>query len=332
MSSPPPLLLPPLSPVPTPPSPTPPCHLLKLPEELQQKIWRLSLPDFTIHHVVIEILSGYNRWCKADPGDWPGLNALDPMYDKRPCHRWRQVIKSPRRPAGLDVCKDSRRIMLPWFREFPRRCIRQLVQNNEGEDYFLDIDDPSRGSLSLGLCNPLTDFLYVKGELAMFPLNLRDVPVLGVSVQLAKNGSVGYGLACNLLARVVSPHYSPRLSYINVVFTWRYNELVGEHRLCDITVPVGRPVVWTGNAGHVEALPIYNWQFVHYGQDDNRIATGGQFHEEDLMALPQHDTGSHTMLVLSTMPMSCKCSGMVEAMTTLAASLTDEEMAQFHPK
>ncbi|PNP78566.1 hypothetical protein FNYG_08114 [Fusarium nygamai] len=141
----------------TPPAVTPPRHLLNITEELQEKIWRLALSEFTINRAVIEIQSSYDEWRKPEPEDPPGLNGLEPLYQERLIYAWRQTIRSPRRPVGLDVCRDSRRIMLSFFREFPRRCIRQLVQNDEGQDRFLDID-PSEGNLNIDLCNPDTAF------------------------------------------------------------------------------------------------------------------------------------------------------------------------------
>ncbi|KAF4438790.1 hypothetical protein F53441_12710 [Fusarium austroafricanum] len=314
-------------------SPPSPCYFIKLPEEMQQNIWRFTLPAFTIHYVVIEIKDSNNQWCKAHPDDRPALYDFWPIHKGRSIYRWRQLIKSPRRPAGLDVCKASRRIMLPWFREFRRSCIRQVLQSDEGEDYVLDSDDPSRGSPVLGLCNPLTDLLYVNGEIAMFPLNLREFPILNVSVQLPEegNGSLGHSLDCSYLTRCVLPHYSPRLSYIHAVLSWCNGDLASEHHQCNWTIPVGKPVAWTRNDGRAKAMAIRNWGSIYYGPGNHRIALEGQFSGEDVTILPDSDTKTHTMLVLATMPMSCKCPGMVEAMTIRAASLTDKERATIHP-
>ncbi|KAF5577930.1 hypothetical protein FPCIR_11837 [Fusarium pseudocircinatum] len=295
--------LPPPSPPQTPPAVTPPRHLLSLPEELQAKIWRLTLPIFRAHRVVIEIQSSYDGWCEPEPEDRPGLESLEPMYPERPIYRWRQTIKSPQRPAGLDMCRDSWRIMRSFFREFPRRCIRHLVQDDEGQNRFLDIDT-SEGNLNVGLCNPEIDILFVDGGSAMFPLNLRNIPVMGVSVQVERVGGVGPSLTCDHLAQIVAPHYTPCLSHINAV-----------------------PVAWTGIAGRLETELIHNWQFLHYGRDDGRVTTGEQFENQDVMRFDESDINSHTTLVLSTIPMSCDCPRIIEAMTEWAAILTADEMA-----
>ncbi|RKL26951.1 hypothetical protein BFJ72_g13473 [Fusarium proliferatum] len=323
-------VLTPPSPPRTPPTGTPPRHLLDIPEELQEKIWRLTLPEFRMHRVFIEIQSSYDEWCEPEPEDRPGLEGLEPLYPERPIYRWRQTIESPRRPVGLSVCRDSRRIMLSFFRAFPRRCIRQLVQNDGGQNHFLDID-ASEGDSDVGLCNPETDMLFVDGGSAMFPLNLRDLPVIGVSVQVEGVGGVGPSLACDHLSRIIAPHYTPRLSYINAVFAWRKCMRLS-HQHCDLTVPVGRPVAWTGSAGRLEAQLIQNWEFLYHGNDDTRINTGARFHDQDVTRLGENDTDTNTMLVLSTIPMSCECPNMVEVMTKWAATVTEEQMAQYHPK
>ncbi|KAF5530958.1 hypothetical protein FPHYL_13996 [Fusarium phyllophilum] len=323
-------LLPPPSPPQTPPAVTPPRHLLGIPEELQEKIWRLTLPNFRMHRVVIEVQSSYDEWCEPEPQDRPGLDGLEPLYPERPIYRWRQTIESPQRPVGLSVCRDSRRIMLSFFREFPRRCIRHRIQDDEGQNRFLDID-AAEGNSTAGLCNPQTDILFVDGASAMFPLNLRDLPVIGVSVQVEGVGGVGPSLACDHLARIVAPHYTPRLSHINAVFAWRHNQRFS-HRHCDVTVPVGRPVAWTGSAGRLERELIRNWQFLHYGHENDRITTGERFQDRDVTRLDDNDTNSHTTLVLSTIPMSCDCPSIVEVLTKFAASLADEGMARLHPR
>ncbi|KAF5637184.1 hypothetical protein F52700_4921 [Fusarium sp. NRRL 52700] len=325
-----PILLPPPFPPQTPPAVTPPCRLLSLPEELQAKIWRLTLPSFRVHRVVIEIQSSYDEWCEPEPEDRPGLEGLEPLYPERPIYRWRQTIESPQRPAGLGVCKDSRRIMLLFFREFPRRCIRHLVQDDEGQNRFLDID-ASEGHLNVGLCNPETDILFVDGSSAMFPLNLHNIPLIGVSVHVERVGGVGPSLACDHLARIVAPHYTPRLSYINAVYAWQVTP-PARHKYCDVTVPVGRPVTWTGSGGRLETELIRNWQFLHYGHDNGRITTGEHFTDQDVTRLDEKDTNSHTTLVLSTIPMSCDCPRITYAMTKWAAILTEDQMAQLHPR
>lgn len=93
-----------------------------------------------MHRVAIEIQSSYDGWCEPEPQDRPGLDGLEPLYPERPIYRWRQTIESPQQPVGLSVCRDSRRIMRSFFREFPKRCIRQLVQNDGGENRFIDIN------------------------------------------------------------------------------------------------------------------------------------------------------------------------------------------------
>ncbi|KAF5684396.1 hypothetical protein FDENT_6745 [Fusarium denticulatum] len=320
----------PLSPLQTPPAVTPPCHLLSLPEELQAKIWCLTLPIFRAYRVVIEMQSSYDEWCENEPKDRPGLEGLEPLHPERPIYRWRQTIKSPQRPAGLGACRNSRRIMRSFFREFPRRCIRHLVRNDEGQNRFLDID-ASEGNLNVGLCDPETDILFVDGSSAMFPLNLRNIPVMGVSVQVERVGGVGPSLACDHLARIVVPHYTPRLSHINAVYAWRMNSHA-RHVHCNVTVPVGRPVAWTGSAVRLETELVDNWQFFHYGRDDGRVTTGEKFENQDVMRLDESDINSHNTLVLSTIPMSCDCSRIIEAMTEWAAILTADEMAQLHPR
>ncbi|KAF5580829.1 uncharacterized protein FSUBG_13294 [Fusarium subglutinans] len=273
-------LLPPPSPPQTPPAVSPPRHLLRLPEELQEKIWRLTLPDFRVHRVIIKIQSSYDEWCEPEPEDWPGLEGLETLYLERPIYRWRQIIESPRRPAGLGVCRDIRRIILSFFREFPRRRIRHLVQNDEGQNRFLDID-ALEGDLNVGLCNPETDMLFIDGSSAMFPLNLRNIPVMGVSVQVEKVGGVGPSLACDHLARIVAPHYTPRLLHITAVYAWRMNPHA-RHVYCDVM------------------------QFPHYGRDDGRITIGEHFEDKEVTRLDENDMSSHTTLVLSTMPMEPK--------------------------
>ncbi|SCV57825.1 uncharacterized protein FFB14_15346 [Fusarium fujikuroi] len=293
------------SPPQTPLAIAPPRQLLGIPEDLQEKIWRLTLPEFRMHRVFIEIQSSYDEWCEPEPGDRPGLEGLEPLYPERPIYRWRQTIESPQRPVGLNVCRDSRRIMLSFFRERPRRCIRQLVQNDEGQNRFLDID-ASEGNSNVGLCNPETDMLFVDGSSAMFPLNLRALPVIGVSVQVEGVGGIGPSLACDHLSPIVAPHYTP--------------------------LPVGRPVAWTGSAGRLEAQLIQNWEFLYHGHEDTRITTAEEIHDQDVTTLDENDADSNTMLVSSTIPMSCECPKMVEIMTRWAAAVAEEQMAECHPK
>ncbi|KAF5976825.1 hypothetical protein FBULB1_6779 [Fusarium bulbicola] len=299
-------------------------------QELQEKTWRLTLRYFRAHRVIIKIQSSYDEWCEPGPEDRPGLEGLETLCPERPIYRWRQTIESPQRPAGLGVCRDIRRIILSFFREFPRRRIRQLVQNDEGQNRFLDID-ALEGDLNVGLCNPETDMLFIDGSSAMFPLNLCNIPVMGVSVQVEKVGGVGPSLACDHLARIVAPHCTPYLSHINAMFAWRMNARA-RHVHCDVTVPVGRPVAWTGSAGRLEIELIYDWQFLRYGLEDGCITTGEHFEDQDVTKLDKNDMISHITLVLSTIPMSCDCPRIVEAMTKWAAILTEDKMAQLHPR
>ncbi|CVL13823.1 uncharacterized protein FPRN_15035 [Fusarium proliferatum] len=218
------------------PAVTPPRYLLGIPEELQEKLWRLTLPDFRMHRVAIEIQSSYDERCEPEPQDRPDLGGLEPLYPERPIYRWRQTIESPQQPVSLSVCRDSRRIMHSFFREFSKRCIRQLVQNDGGENRFIDIN-ASQDNSSMVCAIRKKDMIFVQGTSAMFPLNLRDIPVIGVSVHVERVGGVGPSLACDHLSRIVAPHYTPRLSHTNVVFAWRKCMRIS-HQHCDLTVPV----------------------------------------------------------------------------------------------
>lgn len=173
--------------------------------------------------------------------------------------------------------------------------------------------------------------IFVQGTSAMFPLNLRDIPVIGVSVHVERVGGVGPSLACDHLSWIVAPHYTPRLSHINVVFAWLKCMRIS-HQHCDLTVPVGRAVAWTGSAGRLETQLIQNWEFLYHGHDDTRIITREQFHDHNVTRLDENDADSKTMLVLSTIPMSCECPKMVEVMTKWAATVTEEQMSQYHLK
>ncbi|KAF4440772.1 hypothetical protein FACUT_3200 [Fusarium acutatum] len=185
-----------------------------------------------MHRVVIKIQSSYDEWCEPEPEDRLGLDGLELLF------------------------------MLSFCLEFPRRCIRQLVRDDEGQNRFLDID-ASVGNLTTGLCNPATDMLFIDGTSAMFPFNLRDIPVIGISVQVERVGGVGPSLACEHLARIVAPHYTAYLSQINAVYAWRMNPRASSTLRLDITCWEASGLDWerwaSGDTTHSKLAVHPSW-------------------------------------------------------------------------